>query len=199
MDFKIKAIFSIALLALASANTHAYQSETIYNKKGEAVFEFRIYNPGDGVYDISNIGSRESTFAIDENGRRKIRAALERWAEMLTLKPGYRPAIINLGTYDDANAGVYSIDTSDKSDPNYLAITALQAALSNQLKESEFHQAQAVISVGRMPFDTAPGTPSQLPLTGQVDYTATIFNELGHAMGITKRVFDLYGPGTATP
>ncbi|WP_454003497.1 autotransporter outer membrane beta-barrel domain-containing protein [Alcaligenes sp. Marseille-Q7550] len=199
MDFKIKAIFSIALLALASANTHAYQSETIYNKKGEAVFEFRIYNPGDGVYDISNIGSRESTFAIDENGRRKIRAALERWAEMLTLKPGYRPAIINLGTYDDANAGVYSIDTSDKSDPNFLAITALQAALSNQLKESEFHQAQAVISVGPLPFDTAPGTPSQLPLTGQFDYTATIFNELGHAMGITKRIFDLYGPGTATP
>ncbi|WP_454003493.1 autotransporter outer membrane beta-barrel domain-containing protein [Alcaligenes sp. Marseille-Q7550] len=202
MRFKTKSLLSTTLLALAWANAHAYQSEIIYNKKGEATFELRIYNPGDGIYDIhdpAHPAGRESTFPLDENGRRKVRAALERWAEILTLKPGYRPAIINLGSMEAVNADAYSLLGKDKDDPSGISITALQAALLNKLKEGNFSQAQAVIGVGRMPFDTAPVTPSQLPLTGQVDYNAVIFHELGHALGILSSIRDKGGSGTNTP
>ncbi|WP_394062995.1 autotransporter domain-containing protein [Alcaligenes sp. WGS1538] len=199
MDFKIKALLGVTLLAMATATAQAYQTEIIYNKKGEAAFELRIYNPGDGIYDIYDpddpTGS-ESTFKIDENGRQKVRAALERWAEILTLKPGYRPAIINLGSMDDYNAGAYSNNIEDKGDPHGIGLTALQAALLNKLGESDFSQAQAVISVGTLPFDSAPVTPSQLPLTGQVDYNAVIFHELGHALGIANTVEDREGSNT---
>ncbi|WP_394062991.1 autotransporter domain-containing protein [Alcaligenes sp. WGS1538] len=202
MQPTIKALFSVTLLALASASAHAYQTEIIYNKKGEAAFELRTYNPGDGIYDIHDPAypdGRESTFSLDDNGRRKIRAALERWAEILTLQPGYRPAIINLGTMDQVNADAYSPPGRDMDDPSGISITALQAALLNKLGEDDFSQAQAVIGVGTLPFDSAPVTPSQLPLTGQVDYNAVIFHELGHALGIGSMIKDKDGPGTSTP
>ncbi|WP_394062999.1 autotransporter domain-containing protein [Alcaligenes sp. WGS1538] len=195
MDFKIKALLRITLLAMATATAQAYQTEIIYNNKGEAVFEVRFYNPGDGSYDLPDPDDpdedmRESTFALGDGGRRRIRAALERWAEILTLKPGQRPGIVNLGTYDDHIASAYSTNISDKDDPNGIRFTALQAALLNKLGESDFSQAQAVISVGALPFDSAPVTPSQLPLTGQVDYNAVIFHELGHALGIANTTED---------
>ncbi len=199
MDFKINALLSVTLFALASANAQAYQSEIIYNKKGEAAFELRIYNPGDGIYDLNNPAGRESTFSLDENAHRRIRAGLERWAEVLTLKPGYRPGIINLGTYDDYIASAYSNNINDEDDPSGIKITALQAALLNKLKENDFKQAHAVILIGSQPLDTLPVTPSLLPLTDQVDYNAVMFHELGHTLGITNTIGDWYGSGTATP
>ena len=189
MHLKINALLSATVLAMASAGAHAYQTEIIYNKKGEAAFELRVFNTQDGPYDLGDPNeSRVSNFDIDDNGRRKIRAALERWAEILTLQPGYRPAIVNLGSMTDFNANAYSPTDNIPRDPDGLQLTALQAALLNELDSDDFGHAHAVIGVGTLPFDTATITPSQLPLNSKVDYTATMFHELAHALGISTSV-----------
>ena len=201
MNFKRTALLSAILLALTSQSVQAIEKEMIYNKKGEAVFELRIFNPGDGIYDLDDPDdpdpdARSSTFALDERSRAKIRNGLERWAEILTLVPGYTPAIINLGTFDDFNANAYSPNIPNTLHPDQPLFTALQGALRNELTNYGEDTAHAVIGIGTLPFDKEAVTPSQLPLTGQVDYNAVVFHEMGHALGISNTVSDRYGANT---
>ncbi|MEZ7811801.1 autotransporter outer membrane beta-barrel domain-containing protein [Alcaligenes phenolicus] len=193
MSAILKTLFSAGVLLAASASAHAYQTEIIYNKKGEAAFELRVFGPQDGPY--GNIGP--SAFDVDENGRRKIRAALERWAEILILPPNYRPGVVHLGTFAAPGASASSDPWLMAGDP--VAVSMLQAALFNALSPEDYDSPHGIINIGLMPFDTAPVNPSQLPLTGQADYNGVIFHELAHALGLGNVVADRNGPGTGTP
>lgn len=190
MDFKIKALLGHTLLALSWASSaYAYETEFILNQQGQQAFELRIYGPDDGGYDTSDQSTpRVSPWNIDQNGRLKIRAALERWAEILNLPAGYTPAVINLGTMNDENANAYGASLQSPDHPNF-TISALQARLQGIFKGDPTNP-DAVISVGKLDLDMAPVNPSQLPLTGKADYNAVIFHELAHALGISNTVTD---------
>ncbi|MCX5465729.1 autotransporter outer membrane beta-barrel domain-containing protein [Alcaligenes parafaecalis] len=200
MDVKIKALLGPTLLALSWANSiHAYTSEFILNKQGQRAFELRTYGPNDRSYDLSSlhIPQRISPRNIDENGRMKIRAALDRWAEILNLPQGYTPAVINLGTMNVQNANAYGTNLTMPSHPN-LVISALQARLAGLLRGAA-NNPDAVIGVGTLDLDSGPVTPSQLPLTRQVDYSAVIFHELAHALGIGNTVENRQATNTSSP
>ncbi len=188
MDFKIKALLGHTLLALSWAGSaHAYETEIILNKQGQKAFELRVYGPSDGSYDATGQSEqRISPREVDENGRLKIRAALERWAEIITLPADYTPAVINLGTMNGQNANAYGEYISNPEHPNF-TISALQARLQG-LFPGNPNSPDAIVGVGELDMDTAPVTPSQLPLTGKVDYNAVIFHELAHALGINNQV-----------
>ena len=99
MSATLKTFLSAGVLLLASTGAQAYQAETIYNKKGEAVFELRIFGTQDESYSRDDpLDGPRSVYDLDDNAHLKIRGALSRWAEILSLKPGYVPAIINVGT-----------------------------------------------------------------------------------------------------
>lgn len=190
MNFKIKALLGHTLLALSwASSTHAYETEFILNKQGQQAFELRIYGPDDGGYDTTEqTDPRVSPRDIDENGRLKIRAALERWAEIIDLPANYTPAVINLGTMNGKNANAYGASLTSPSNPHF-TLSALQARLQGIFPGSPDNP-DAVIGVGELDLDTAPVTPSQLPITGKVDYNAVIFHELAHALGISNTVAD---------
>ena len=190
MDFKIKALLGHTVLALSwVSSAHAYETEFILNKLGQQAFELRIYGPSDGSYDTTDQNEpRISPRIIDDNGRLKIRAALERWAEILNLPAGYTPAVINLGTMDIKNADAYGAELTNPALPHF-TISALQARLQGIFQGSPTNP-DAVIGVGKLDLDTAPVTPSQLPLTRQADYNAVIFHELAHALGISNTARD---------
>ena len=185
MDLKIKALLAHTLLALSgTSSAYAYETEFILNKQGQQAFELRVYGPDDGSYDASDeTDQRVSPWNIDENGRLKIRAALERWAEIINLPAGYTPAVINLGTMSIDNANAYGKKWNDSAYPNF-TLSALQARLLG-LFQGDPTNPDAIIGVGKIDLDTAPVNPSQLPLTGKADYNAVIFHELAHALGIS--------------
>lgn len=190
MNCKIKALLGHTLLALSwASSSYAYETELILDRQGQQAFELRIYGPNDGAYDTSDeTNPRVSPRDIDENGRQKIRAALERWAEILSLPSGYTPAVINLGTMNGANANAYGTRLTSSAHPNFM-LSALQARLQGVFHGSP-NDPDAVIGVGELDLDTAPVNPSQLPLTGKADYNAVIFHELAHALGISNTVTD---------
>lgn len=196
MDFKIKALLGHTVLALSWASSaQAYETEFILNKQGQQTFELRIYGPNDGGYDTSDDPNpRISPHDIDENGWQKIRAALERWAEILDLPPGYTPAVINLGTMSEENANAYGARLTSPAHPNFM-LSALQARLQGIFHGSP-NNPDAVVGVGKLDLDTAPVNPSQLPLTGKADYNAVIFHELAHALGISNTVGNSLPPNS---
>ncbi|HUG56876.1 MAG TPA: autotransporter domain-containing protein, partial [Candidimonas sp.] len=199
MNVRLKTLLSTILLALASANTHAYDTEIIYNNKGEAAFELRIYGPQDGSYSMFDPNGDRSDFDLDGNARLKIRTAMEHWAEILTLKPGYRPTIINFGSIAQPDARTSTDAIPDQDSPSGLFLTYAQAALLNKLDSQAFNHAHATIVLGSFNFDTAPVIPSQLPLSSQPDYSATVFHELAHALGMIGVAEDPGGQNTRIP
>lgn len=188
MNLKIKALVGHTLLALSwVSSAHAYKTEFILNKQGQQVFELRVYGPKDGSYDTAtDPDQRVSPRDMDENGRLKTRAALERWAEIINLPVGYTPAVINLGTMNGKNANAYGALLTSPAHPNS-TVSALQARLQG-IFQGDPNNPDAVIGIGELDLDTTPVSPSQLPLTGKADYNAVVFHELGHALGISNTV-----------
>src|SRR5690606_16505650 len=200
MSATLKSLFSAGVLLAASVSAQAYQSETIHNKKGEAVFELRIYGTQDGSYSIDDpVNGPRSVFDLDDNAHAKIRGALSRWAEIVSLKPGHVPAIINIGTVggQDARAGTTVTPDPDSAGSLYLLLP--QAALLNKLDSDQLKHPLAEVVVGTIDFDTAALRPSQLPLNAQADYAAVMFHEFGHTMGMIGVAVDAWGLGSDTP
>lgn len=187
--FKPNALLTGILLACSPLAASAVEEEVIRNNRGEDVFLLGIFSPTDDP---------SLPFAFDDNDRTKIRAALERWANILT--PGKLPVRVALRPMNEYNANAYS---PDEDDPLALALdrraTFVQLMLNNALSGPVTQQEHAEINIGTLEFDTAPVTPSQLPLTGQVDYAATVYHEMAHALGISNSVVDRHGQDTFTP
>ncbi|MGE8604906.1 autotransporter outer membrane beta-barrel domain-containing protein [Bordetella trematum] len=183
--FLAPAAAALAMLPLAA---QALDVREARNKEGRTAFEVRFFGPGDGPYFVLDGETPEtSTFTLDAAQQQKIMAGLELWADILALAPDHVPAIINVGTFEDLNAGAYS--PPYKVAGQEVESTLLQAAMNGGARDGAF--AHAFISVGRLDFDMLDYVPSQLARDpGKVDFSAVIFHELGHALGIANNVED---------
>ena len=119
----------------------------------------RVYGPQDDPNHYS--------FSIDENGRTKLKAALERWANILT--PGQYPGIIKVEPDENYPVAAASSPFADDPLSSGQKATLIQLLLNNQLHGADLEKDHAYIHVGNASFDTNPVTPSQLPLANKLD------------------------------
>ena len=177
--FKRRALLAAVLLAFNPLSASAFETEIIRNNHGDAVFNVEIRWPEDG--------EPTPNFQLSENDRVKIRAGLERWANIL--KPGEHPGnIIIRPDYKYPVASALSYPLPDPLTESRSYATALQLIITNNLDGKDIYKDHAWINVGNGNFDTSPVNPSQLPLGKSLDLSAVIVHELAHALGISGTI-----------
>lgn len=178
-----KCTLAIAL-AFSCASAQAHTSQLVHDPSGQAVFEVRFFNVGDGPF-MNNDPKppSESTWNLNQPLKDGIIEALDRWAEIIKAKPGQLPAVINVGTFEEENAAA----TSDHFGTQ--GLTLLQAALTGVAPEYRVFDSHAQIIMGHYNFDETPRAPSQLPESiDKSDLQGTTFHELAHGLGISNSV-----------
>lgn len=186
--------------AVASTSLYAQDTRISYNQQGTAVIETRFFDIGDGPYMGDPKAPNYSTWNLNSEQKNKIQRAMDYWASVIRPTPGTSPAIVNVGTYNGANAGGTSapVDTGPTT-----AITQLQAFLTGQgsLITSPTFGSYAQFQMGSgLTYDTAPYIPSQQPQAPSgIDINATALHELAHGLGIITYVTDKKGENTNTP
>ena len=187
--FKRHALLTAILLVFNPVSVHAVESEIIRNIRGDAIFDLRIYGPEDDP---------SLPFAIDENGRKKIRAGLEIWANIL--KPGNYPGIVAVQSVENFPVAAASspLFIDPLSQREHYA-TALQLMVTGEMYEEFLEKMHANIYIGAANFEKKSVNPSQLPLTKKLDYTAVIVHEMAHTLGVANTVSDKLGGNTNTP
>ena len=182
-------LLTAILLAFNPLSASAFETELIKNNHGDAVFEMRVYGPQDDQNHYS--------FAIDENGRAKMKAALERWANIL--KPGQYPGIIKVEPDENYPVAAASSPFADDPLSSGQKATLIQLLLNNQLHGADLEKDHAYIHVGNASFDTNPVTPSQLPLANKLDLSAVMVHEMAHALGISGTIKIWNAQGNPVP
>ncbi|MFD1380056.1 autotransporter domain-containing protein [Fodinicurvata halophila] len=185
----LAAVFALLLPIhlLSAQGAAAYESHIVSSPEGRAVFEVRIFNEGDGVFLEDGAGSYESTWNLSDAQKDGVLSAIGRWAEIIEPQPDHLPIVINVGTYDDANAfgGSDFVEYGDD-----LALTQLQAALQNRDLGGADPDFSGYMALGSgITFNTEPDGPSPLPQKAEgFDLNSTVFHELGHALGILTAI-----------
>ena len=152
----------------------------IKDAAGNPFMQVRVFNVGDGRY--SGEDEDESTWNLSQPETQQVLSAVQYWAEMISVVPGNNPAIINLGTYDDAGASALSPVSVQKPGSG----TLVEAAITNTEVGPLQFGAHGFINVGKMNWAPAPFIASQLPLTPQVDMTSVLIHEVAHALGVSS-------------
>ena len=186
----LAAAVSLAI-AFPTMSVHALESHIVYNPQGVAVFDTRFFDVGDGPFmpgedDDGNEIDQVSTFNISAHQKAKILNALRYWAGVITPAPGQLPAIINVGTFNDANAAGYSPLASNAP----FSLTQLQAALTGNNPGVLTYGSHGQFEIGTLSFDTIPYIPSQLPRSANTDLTSVALHELAHGLGIMNKTVE---------
>lgn len=176
------AIAIIAALPFCSAQ--AIESYEVRNNSGQTVFKLNFYTPTDDGYFTDEGVPQHSTWVLDEGQKAQIISAAQRWADIIKPKPGQLPGVINVGTFDEKNAGAMSQDVSTAE----FSLTQLQAVLQGQDPGVLDSGAHAIVQIGKLDFTPALGPPSQIPTEHSADLEVTMFHEIAHALGISTNV-----------
>lgn len=180
-------------LATASFALSAQENHFIYNQQGAPVFEIRYFNVGDGPFLNNGEKDISSTWNLNADQKKKVQSALGYWASIIQPPPGMSPAIINVGSFNDENAGGTSgIVKNDSA----FTISQLQAAFLGVNPGELSFGSHGQFVLGKLDFDTTPYTPLQQPGTGKFDLTATAIHELAHGLGVLNSVENQSGATT---
>lgn len=177
-----KTVLASALaLILATGSASALDVRSL---SGDTLFTIRFHDEGEIFEDDEE--PRRSSRTLTDSQKADIVRGVKGWAERIKAAPGARPAVINVGTIDDATASAASplLRTGEQSSMN-----ALQLVLRNQLDAQQDAKLKAsgdlTIEVGTYDFAEGNGLPSQLPASDKMDFVATIFHEVAHGLGIS--------------
>lgn len=189
-------IITAALTSLLpSYSTYAEESYLVYNPKNTAVFQVRFFDLGDGPFMGDATQPYESTWDLNRQQKAKILDAMHYWAEIIIPKPGQLPAVVNVGTFDMANAAGSSESVTD----GVTSITQLQGALNGVDTGELTFGSHAQFVMGKLDFDNIPYVPAQLPRSGKTDLVSVAVHELAHGLGISNMASDQQGAETFTP
>lgn len=193
----MKKLFITAAITslLPSHNSYAGESYLVYNPQNIAVFQIRFFDVGDGPFMPAWPQPSESTWDLNQQEKGKILDAMHYWAEIITPRPGQLPAVINVGTFDVANAAGSSEPVTD----GVISITQLQGALNGVDTGELTFGSHAQFIMGKLDFDHMLYVPAQLPRTGKTDLVSVAVHELAHGLGISNMVTDQQGEETFTP
>lgn len=180
-------------LATASFALSAQENHFIYNQQGAPVFEIRYFNVGDGPFLNNGEKDISSTWNLNADQKKKVQSALGYWASIIQPPPGMSPAIINVGSFNDENAGGTSENVKNDS---AFTISQLQAAFLGVNPGELSFGSHGQFVLGKLDFDTTPYTPLQQPGTGKFDLTATAIHELAHGLGVLNSVENKSGATT---
>lgn len=184
------------VFALAAQTAAAYESQLVRRPDGEAIFELRFFNMGDGPFMINGSNPPfESTWNLNADQKDKIMTAMQYWAEVIKPAPGQLPAIVNIGTINDNNA--YGSGGSNEEEP--VSLTNIQAALLNQEVDELVYGSHAQFVMGKLNWDETAYLPSQVPMTGKFELMPTALHELAHGLGVSSSAYDRDGENTDTP
>lgn len=194
----MKKLFMAAALTglLASNYSCAGANYLVYSPQNMAVFEVRFFDVGDGPFMPDWPQPLESTWDLNQQQKEKILDAMRYWAEVITPIPGQLPAVINVGTFDVANAA----GSSNTVVNGFTSLTQLQGAL-NGIDTGELpFGSHAQFIMGTLDFDNnIPYVPAQVPRTGKTDLFSVAVHELAHGLGILNMVSEQLGEDTYTP
>lgn len=173
------AIAIIAALPLCSAQ--AVESYEVRNNSGQTVFKLNFYGPSDDSYFNMEGAPQYASWGLNDAQKAQVISAAQRWADIIQPRPGQLPGVINVGTFDEENAGAMSPDVSD----NEFSLTQLQAVLQGQDAGELNSGAHAVVQIGKMDFTPGQASPALIPTDHRADLEVIIFHEIAHALGIS--------------
>ncbi|CAI2414477.1 autotransporter domain-containing protein [Serratia liquefaciens] len=173
------AIAIIAALPLCSAQ--AVESYEVRNNSGQTVFKLNFYGPSDDSYFNMEGTPQYASWGLNDAQKAQVISAAQRWADIIQPRPGQLPGVINVGTFDEENAGAMSPDVSD----NEFSLTQLQAVLQGQDAGELNSGAHAVVQIGKMDFTPGQASPALIPTDHRADLEVIIFHEIAHALGIS--------------
>ena len=179
----LKSLALALALALPASACLAYESHTVHRADGQAMFEIRFFDVGDGFFMPSYSGSRASTWNLDAMQKSKILQAMQYWADVIKPASGHLPAVVNVGTYNVENAA--GLSPANSKAP---WLTQLQTSLLGGDPGLGYFDSQAQFVMGTFDWETVPYVPAQVPPTGRVDVMSTAAHELAHGLGITSSV-----------
>ncbi|MDR0253303.1 MAG: autotransporter domain-containing protein [Brucellaceae bacterium] len=178
------------LSGIYTGSACAFTPYEIRDDKGNPVFELHLFYPDDGDYD----GNKPSSWVFDPVTLGRIHASAQYWADILQIVPGMNPAIINIGTEEEANAFALSPIARLENGAGTLVSEALNNGVINP--DHLLDDAHGVISIGKMDWDwQQPFVPSQLIQTSKVDMTSTLIHEMAHALGVSATLSSGYDNG----
>lgn len=169
-----KKYFYLAALVFLIQNSSLFSLETheVTGLNNKTIFQLRFHNKGEKFNNFET-GSN-STRNFLESEKKSIISASEYWAEILN-NSNTSPGIINIGTYDEANA--YAVSSVEEDGMTKLQEKIL--GLSNDMTEID-----AKIGIGTLDFKSSD--PYPVPNLEGTDLYGTMVHEMGHALGITS-------------
>ncbi|WP_348586645.1 autotransporter domain-containing protein [Pseudomonas sp. LABIM340] len=192
-----KIALAISLAAVApSLPLFAQETQFVRTPDGKAMFEARFFDIEDGKFFSHNGESVSSTWNLNEQQKQKILQGISYWANIIKPQTGQLPVAINIGTYNDANAG--AIGGSAPATAG-IYLSQVQAALTDQPAGAPVEGSYGQFFMGKMNWDTVNYLPSQLPISPDTDLTALSVHELAHALGISSSIAEKNGANSFTP
>ncbi|WP_244485025.1 autotransporter domain-containing protein [Bradyrhizobium tropiciagri] len=191
---KTKTITTIVLAAsaLLDSPSRAVETYDVRDSNGVSFIRARIFGPGDGPFCCD--GGDEPAYSVRDLPQWEkdhSLAAIRYWAEIIRVKPGQSPAVVNIGGIQ-GNTAWASVQTSPDGE------NKVQAAVTGQNPGELNHGAHGMIAIGEMGFSSEAYIPSQLPMTPKIGLAPVMIHEFAHQLGMASTI-DGYDGGRTEP
>ena len=160
-----------------SGAAQAYESRYVYKADGSPLFELDFFDQGELYVMYTDGTSSTSTWTLSEKQKNSAVEAVRLWADMLgTSSRNTSPLHLTIGTVDYENASAFS-------SPNLSDLPIVPTGVQGSIVDGTDMDYEAIIEIGTLDFSIADHL-SPVPLTDKYDFTAVLYHELGHALGI---------------
>ncbi|MGY4198848.1 autotransporter outer membrane beta-barrel domain-containing protein [Bradyrhizobium sp. USDA 4520] len=181
---KTKTITTIVLAAsaLLDSPSRAVETYDVRDSNGVSFIRARIFGPGDGPFCCG--GGSEPAYSARDLAQWETDhslAAIRYWAEIIRVKPGQSPAVVNIGGIQ-GNTAWASVQSSPDGE------NKVQAAVTGQNPGELNHGAHGMIAIGEMGFSSEAYIPSQLPMTPKIGLAPVMIHEFAHQLGMAGTI-----------
>lgn len=186
----------VAAFLLFPVPASAYDEHAVSRPDGTDALRIRFYGVGDGDYVRSMGEPTSATWNLNDQQKRHILGAAQYWAEVITPEPGGLPVVVNVGTFDNANA--FGTSTMLIDDDSGLIYTGMQVGFQGWPLSDEAldHGSHGQFAMGRLGYADEEFVPSQLGMMARIDASGVAVHELAHGLGVMNLAGDVDGEAT---